>query len=138
MCDYMHTNLPELLKTWNIFRRNQNFWKCNCSIQWRADVKSCVSLRIKCLILGYGSIGRGSYAKDGFTVCSGTDIYRVVGSFFSFLSMFPQAPAVDVIAVGLVSGHIIIHNIKFDETLMKFQQDWGPITAISFRTGRSF
>ncbi|KFP65393.1 WD repeat-containing protein 36, partial [Cariama cristata] len=45
-----------------------------------------------------------------------------------------QAPAVDVVAVGLVSGHIIVHNIKFDETLMKFQQDWGPITAISFRT----
>lgn len=42
----------------------------------------------------------------------------------------------DVIAVGLVSGHIIVHNIKFDETLMKFQQDWGPITAISFRTGK--
>lgn len=50
---------------------------------------------------------------------------------------FLQAPAVDVVAVGLVSGHIIIHNIKFDETLMKFQQDWGPITAISFRTGKS-
>lgn len=44
----------------------------------------------------------------------------------------------DVVAVGLVSGHIIVHNIKFDETLMKFQQDWGPITAISFRTGTSF
>lgn len=83
-------------------------------------------------------LNRGSHAKDAFTVCFDTDIYRVVASFFSFLSMFPQAPAVDVIAVGLVSGHIIIHNIKFDETLMKFQQDWGPITAISFRTGRSF
>lgn len=46
-----------------------------------------------------------------------------------------QAPAVDVIAVGLASGQIVIHNIKCDESLMKFQQDWGPITAISFRTG---
>ncbi|XP_026956003.1 WD repeat-containing protein 36 isoform X2 [Sagmatias obliquidens] len=45
-----------------------------------------------------------------------------------------QAPAVDVVAVGLMSGQIIIHNIKFDETLMKFRQDWGPITSISFRT----
>ncbi|XP_073933073.1 WD repeat-containing protein 36 isoform X2 [Castor canadensis] len=45
-----------------------------------------------------------------------------------------QAPAVDVVAVGLVSGQVIIHNIKFDETLMKFRQDWGPITSISFRT----
>uniref|UniRef100_A0ABK0L8C6 WD repeat domain 36 n=1 Tax=Rattus norvegicus TaxID=10116 RepID=A0ABK0L8C6_RAT len=45
-----------------------------------------------------------------------------------------QAPAVDVVAIGLVSGQVVIHNIKFDETLMKFHQDWGPITSISFRT----
>ncbi|NXF88804.1 WDR36 protein, partial [Eubucco bourcierii] len=52
----------------------------------------------------------------------------------SAVTTLEQAPAVDVVAIGLVSGHIIVHNIKFDETLMKFQQDWGPITAISFRT----
>ncbi|KAG8505660.1 WD repeat-containing protein 36, partial [Galemys pyrenaicus] len=45
-----------------------------------------------------------------------------------------QAPVVDVVAVGLMSGQVFIHNIKFDETLMKFRQDWGPITSISFRT----
>uniref|UniRef100_A0A672KXW3 WD repeat-containing protein 36-like n=1 Tax=Sinocyclocheilus grahami TaxID=75366 RepID=A0A672KXW3_SINGR len=45
-----------------------------------------------------------------------------------------QTPAVDVVGVGLASGQIIIHNIRFDETLMKFQQDWGPVTALSFRT----
>nr|XP_056704730.1 WD repeat-containing protein 36 [Euleptes europaea] len=50
------------------------------------------------------------------------------------VTVLEQAPAVDVVAVGLVSGHIIVHNIKYDEILMKFQQDWGPITAISFRT----
>nr|XP_020635660.1 WD repeat-containing protein 36 [Pogona vitticeps] len=50
------------------------------------------------------------------------------------VTVLEQAPAVDVIAVGLVSGHIIVHNIRFDEMLMKFQQDWGPITAIAFRT----
>ncbi|KAL4822414.1 hypothetical protein H8958_004934 [Nasalis larvatus] len=47
-----------------------------------------------------------------------------------------QAPAVDVVAIGLMSGQVIIHNIKFNETLMKFRQDWGPITSISFRTGQ--
>ena len=46
-----------------------------------------------------------------------------------------QAPAVDVIGVGLENGKIIIHNIKFDETIMSFSQDWGPITTLSFRTG---
>ncbi|XP_001513138.1 WD repeat-containing protein 36 isoform X1 [Ornithorhynchus anatinus] len=52
----------------------------------------------------------------------------------SGVTTLQQAPALDVIAVGLASGQIIIHNIKFDETVMKFQQDWGPITSIAFRT----
>ncbi|XP_053330329.1 WD repeat-containing protein 36 [Spea bombifrons] len=52
----------------------------------------------------------------------------------SGVTVLQQAPAVDVVAVGLTSGKIILHNIKFDETLMTFQQDWGPITGISFRT----
>ncbi|XP_073480708.1 WD repeat-containing protein 36 [Aquarana catesbeiana] len=50
------------------------------------------------------------------------------------VTVLQQAPAVDVVAVGLTSGKIIVHNIKFDETLMIFHQEWGPITAISFRT----
>lgn len=66
-------------------------------------------------------------------ICFSNESQLLETEFFRFL----QAPAVDVVAVGLVSGHIIVHNIKFDETLMKFQQDWGPITAISFRTGTS-
>lgn len=52
----------------------------------------------------------------------------------SSVSVLQQAPAVDVVAVGLTSGMIIIHNLKYDEMVMKFQQDWGPVTAISFRT----
>ncbi|MBN3310749.1 WDR36 protein, partial [Amia calva] len=52
----------------------------------------------------------------------------------SGVSALAQAPAVDVVGIGLTSGQIVIHNIKHDETLMTFQQDWGPVTAISFRT----
>uniref|UniRef100_A0A673L9H6 WD repeat-containing protein 36-like n=1 Tax=Sinocyclocheilus rhinocerous TaxID=307959 RepID=A0A673L9H6_9TELE len=52
----------------------------------------------------------------------------------SAVTVLQQTPAVDVVGVGLASGQIIIHNIRFDETLMKFQQDWGPVTALSFRT----
>uniref|UniRef100_A0A673MV48 WD repeat domain 36 n=1 Tax=Sinocyclocheilus rhinocerous TaxID=307959 RepID=A0A673MV48_9TELE len=52
----------------------------------------------------------------------------------SAVTVLQQTPAVDVMGVGLASGQIIIHNIRFDETLMKFQQDWGPVTALSFRT----
>jgi hypothetical protein len=41
-----------------------------------------------------------------------------------------------VIAVGLADGRVLLHNIKYDETVMTFTQDWGPVTAISFRTGQ--
>ncbi|KAM4049607.1 WD repeat-containing protein 36 [Anomaloglossus baeobatrachus] len=50
------------------------------------------------------------------------------------VTVLQQAPAVDVVAIGLTSGKIVLHNIKFDETVMTFQQDWGPITSMSFRT----
>lgn len=46
-----------------------------------------------------------------------------------------QSTAVDVVGVGLENGCVLVHNLRYDETLMKFQQDWGPVTAISFRQG---
>jgi len=42
---------------------------------------------------------------------------------------------VDVVAIGLANGQIYLHNLKFDETITKFTQDWGPVTTIAFRTG---
>ncbi|ERL92025.1 WD repeat-containing protein 36 isoform X1 [Dendroctonus ponderosae] len=50
------------------------------------------------------------------------------------ISCIEQAPALDVVGVGLVNGRIIIHNLKFDETIMEFQQDWGMVTSLSFRS----
>lgn len=41
----------------------------------------------------------------------------------------------DVVGVGTATGRIIIHNIRLDETLMSFTQDWGPVCSLSFRTG---
>lgn len=45
-----------------------------------------------------------------------------------------QAPAVDIVAIGLISGSIFIHNLKSDSTLIKFKQEFGCITDLSFRT----
>ncbi|XP_062509636.1 WD repeat-containing protein 36-like [Corticium candelabrum] len=45
-----------------------------------------------------------------------------------------QAPAVDVVGVGLQDGGLVLHNLKYDEVIMKFQQDWGPVTTVTFRT----
>lgn len=45
-----------------------------------------------------------------------------------------QSPAVDVVGVGLQSGRIVLINIKFEKILMSFYQEFGLVTAISFRT----
>lgn len=52
----------------------------------------------------------------------------------SRIVVLEQAPAVDVVAVGLQNGAVKLLNLKFDEILMEFRQDWGPVTGISFRT----
>lgn len=52
----------------------------------------------------------------------------------SSITCVVQAPAIDVVGVGLASGKIILHNLKFDETVMEFVQDWGYVTNICFRT----
>eukprot|EP00794_Sanderia_malayensis_P006767 gene6767-7529_t len=50
------------------------------------------------------------------------------------VSVLEQAPAIDVAAIGLENGKIILHNLKYDETIVSFWQEFGPVTAISFRT----
>jgi len=45
-----------------------------------------------------------------------------------------QAPAIDVVAIGLENGEVHVHNLKYDETVVKFSQDWGAVTGVAFRT----
>eukprot|EP00049_Salpingoeca_infusionum_P000432 m.39941 g.39941 ORF g.39941 m.39941 type:complete len:966 (-) comp10369_c0_seq2:520-3417(-) len=52
----------------------------------------------------------------------------------SAVNVLEQAPAVDIMGIGLESGKIVIHDIKFDETLMTFTHEGGPVTSLSFRT----
>lgn len=53
------------------------------------------------------------------------------------ITCLEQAPAIDVAAIGLANGRIILHNLKYDETILEFAQDWGKVTSISFRTDGS-
>ncbi|KAM8828910.1 WD repeat-containing protein 36 [Spinachia spinachia] len=50
------------------------------------------------------------------------------------VTVLQQSPAVDVVGVGTATGRIVIHNIRLDETLMSFTQEWGPISSLAFRT----
>ncbi|CAH0382177.1 unnamed protein product [Bemisia tabaci] len=68
-----------------------------------------------------------------WNIKTSTLIYTFAG-WKSSITVLEQAPAVDVIAIGLANGKIILHNLKFDESLTEFTQDWGLVTAISFRT----
>lgn len=45
-----------------------------------------------------------------------------------------QSPVKDVVAIGLADGHVFVHNIKYDETLVKIYQEYGLVTSISFRS----
>lgn len=45
-----------------------------------------------------------------------------------------QSPVMDVVGIGLESGLIVVHNLKYDVTLFKFQQN-EPVTCLSFQTG---
>ncbi|XP_050460785.1 WD repeat-containing protein 36 [Cataglyphis hispanica] len=60
-------------------------------------------------------------------------IYTFKG-WHSSVTALEQAPAIDVAAIGLNDGRIILHNLKYDETLFELVQDWGPVVSISFRT----
>ena len=44
----------------------------------------------------------------------------------------------DVVGVGLADGRILLHNVKYDETVLQLCQEWGPVTAISFRLGMDY
>ncbi|SPP87867.1 WD repeat-containing protein 36 [Drosophila guanche] len=52
----------------------------------------------------------------------------------SRVTCIEPAPALDVVAVGHGDGAIIVLNLKFDEVLMAFKQDWGVVTSLAFRT----
>ncbi|VDM96335.1 unnamed protein product [Thelazia callipaeda] len=64
---------------------------------------------------------------------TGKLIHEFGKSFDSEITALEQSPAVDIIAVGLRSGQIILHNIKFDEILHTYKQD-SLVTSITFRT----
>lgn len=61
-------------------------------------------------------------------------VYTFKGWGFG-VQVLSQSPAVDIVGVGLESGDIVIHNLKYDQTVMRFHQEWGPVTSLSFRTG---
>ena len=50
------------------------------------------------------------------------------------ISTIEQSPACDVVAIGFVSGDILLLNLKLDLVLFSFFQKGGCVTSLSFRT----
>ena len=64
------------------------------------------------------------------------DSYSRVHSFKEFssdITVMVQSPALDVVAIGLLDGSIVLYNIKQDKEIMKFRQE-SKVTCISFRS----
>ncbi|KAJ2715236.1 rRNA-processing protein utp21 [Coemansia spiralis] len=54
-------------------------------------------------------------------------------SLGSGIACMVQAPAIDVLALGLLDGRVLLHNVKLDRPVMQLAQE-GRVTAIAFRT----
>lgn len=60
-------------------------------------------------------------------------LYTFKGWDEAGVSCLTQSPVEDVVAIGLDDGHVYVHNIKYDEVVMKIYQEYGAITSMSFR-----
>ncbi|KAI9918980.1 hypothetical protein PsorP6_011975 [Peronosclerospora sorghi] len=61
-------------------------------------------------------------------------IYEFRG-WASAVTTMAQSPAVDVVAIGLADGRVVVHHLQLDATIVTFAHDHArPITALSFRT----
>lgn len=51
------------------------------------------------------------------------------------ITALEQSPtALDIVAVGLANGKIILHDLRYDQSYFELSQDWGSVTSLSFQT----
>ena len=60
-------------------------------------------------------------------------IYRFKQFVGRDITTVVQSPAIDVVGIGCRNGRIFVHNLKYDEVLMKFKHGDGGITSLAFR-----
>ncbi|TGZ71510.1 hypothetical protein CRM22_002595 [Opisthorchis felineus] len=117
-----------LLKVWNVQTLDAVF-----SEQFSPDSFSITALACP---LGYRNkllFGSAQGPLQLWNVMSSKQLYWFKG-FGAAVTCIEPAPALDVCAIGLGDGHIYLHNIKYDISLLKFVQDGGAVTSIIFRS----
>ncbi|KAL0589873.1 hypothetical protein ABG067_002098 [Albugo candida] len=63
-------------------------------------------------------------------------VYKFTGWDSQSVCCITQSPAVDVVAIGLADGRVMIHNLQYDQLLMEFKQE-SKATAIAFQSDAS-
>ncbi|KAJ1982744.1 rRNA-processing protein utp21 [Dimargaris xerosporica] len=56
-----------------------------------------------------------------------------VASLGAPVTCLVQSPVIDVLAIGLADGTIVLHNMRLDKRIVAYKQD-GRVTSITFRT----
>lgn len=64
-------------------------------------------------------------------------VYRYKG-WGSPVTCIAQSTVVDLVAIGLDDGRIMVHDLKADKTLFEFSQAEGSVTTLSFRSDAGY
>ncbi|CAI8028361.1 WD repeat-containing protein 36 [Geodia barretti] len=96
------------------------------------DDQNCLKI---CTYLNKILLGSRSGQLQLWNIRTSKLIHAFPGWGGSAILTLVQSPAVDVVGAGLEDGGVVLHNLRYDETVMRFRQEWGPATALSFRTG---
>jgi WD40 repeat protein len=71
-----------------------------------------------------------------WNIRSGRKLHEFTAVTAAVTALEPS-PALDVVAVGMSDGRIVLLNLKFDRAIFEFKQERVAVTALSFRTDAS-
>lgn len=116
---------------------------CRClfcleSISQTIFAENVFNISSMCHPTGYGDkllLGSSQGPLQLWKTLTRKPIYWFRG-FDSSVTCLVQAPSFDVCAIGLGNGQIILHNLRYDTTLISVAQDGGAVTTIDFRSGK--
>jgi WD40 repeat protein len=114
------------MQLWNV--RTKRLIHTFNTLQWLPS-----SLSSSVISSGDSSSSKGASAAEMARLLGDHDsdeATRGVGVITSVV----QSPAVDVVAVGMDTGLIAIHNLRVDTSVMMFRQSQGSVTSMAFRS----
>jgi U3 small nucleolar RNA-associated protein 21 len=59
---------------------------------------------------------------------------KISAASLNTITSLVQSPAIDVVGIGLASGHILVYDIRADERVMRMHMEGGLVCALGFRS----